>query len=78
MSGITLKDAQKHLDAWLKAELELTSHQSYTIGSRSLTKANLKEVREQIKFWQNQVARLENIAKCKGRNKVYRVVPRDV
>ena len=44
--GITLEIAKKHLDAWLEAELEVTTHQSYTIGSRSLTKANLSEIRE--------------------------------
>lgn len=73
-----LEIAKKHLDAWLTAELEVTTHQSYTIGSRSLTKANLSEIREQIKFWQNEVARLENIEKRHGRNRVMRAVPRDL
>lgn len=76
--GTRLKIAQKHLDAWLTAELEITTHQSYTIGSRSLTKANLSEIREQIKFWNNEVAKLENIEKKKGRNRIMRVVPRDL
>ena len=44
-NGISLEIAKKHLDAWLTAELEVTTHQSYTIGSRSLTKANLSEIR---------------------------------
>lgn len=77
-NGITLEIAKKHLEAWLMAELEVTTHQSYTIGSRSLTKANLSEIRKQVEFWQNQVARLENIEKRGGRNRVYRVVPRDL
>ena len=50
MAGVTLEIAKKHLDAWLTAELEVTTHQSYTIGSRSLTKANLSESRKQIQF----------------------------
>ena len=62
MAGVTLEIAKKHLDAWLTAELEVTTHQSYTIGSRSLTKANLSEIRKQIQFWET-VARLENISK---------------
>lgn len=78
MAGITLTDAQKHLDIWLEAETEIATSQSYTIGTRSLTRANLKEVREQIKFWQNKVAQLENEAVNKGRNRVYRAVPRDL
>ncbi len=76
--GITFEIAQKHLDAWLEAELEVTTHQSYTIGSRSLTKANLSEIRKQIEYWSDQVARLENIEKRGGRNRVYRAVPRDL
>jgi hypothetical protein len=70
--------ARKHLDAWLAAELEVTTHQSYTIGSRSLTKANLAEIREQITFWQNEVARLENLNGKGGRNRIMRVFPRDL
>ena len=77
-NGISLEIAKKHLDAWLTAELEVTTHQSYTIGSRSLTKANLSEIRQQIEYWRNQVARLENIEKRGGRNRIYRAVPRDL
>ena len=73
-----LEIARKHLEAWLAAELEVTTHQSYTIGSRSLTKADLGEIREQIKFWNDEVARLENIEKRGGRNRVFRAVPRDL
>lgn len=77
MAGITLKQAQCHLDAWLKAELEISTSQSYKIGTRSLTRADLKEVREQIKFWQNKVTALENASKHRGRNRIYRAVPFD-
>lgn len=45
MPGITLEIAQKHLDAWLEAELACTTNQSYTIGSRTLTRADLAEIR---------------------------------
>lgn len=77
-NGISLEIAKKHLDAWLTAELEVTTHQSYTIGSRSLTKANLAEIRKQIEYWNDQVARLENIKKRGGRNRIFRAVPRDL
>ena len=43
-----LEIARYHLNAWLEAELELTTHQSYKIGSRSLTKADLGQIRKQI------------------------------
>lgn len=70
--------ARHHLNAWLEAELELTTHQSYKIGSRSLTKADLGQIRKQIEFWQNRVAQLENAEKRGGRNRVVRAVPRDL
>lgn len=78
MAGITLEQANEHLQAWLTAELEVTTHQSYSIGSRSLTKADLGEIREQIEYWNNWVIRLTNLKKNKGRNCARRVVPRDL
>ena len=76
--GITLKEAQQHLEMWLNAESEIATSQSYTIGTRSLTRANLKEVRDQIKFWQNKVAELERAETQRGRNRTYRAIPRDL
>lgn len=70
--------AIEHHKEWLKAELEVTTHQSYTIGSRSLTRANLSEIRKQIEYWEKQIDKYENIIKSGGRNRVYRVVPRDL
>lgn len=78
MAGITLKIAQKHLNAWLEAELQVTTNQSYTIGSRSLTRADLADIREQIDFWEGKVAKLENQQKHGGRNRMIRIVPRDL
>lgn len=78
MAGITLEKAKQHLEVWLEAELEVATNQSYSIGTRSLTRANLKEIRGEIQFWQNQVARLENIKNRRGRNRITRVVPRDL
>lgn len=78
MSAITLSEAREHLKIWLEAEAAIATSQSYTIGTRSLTRASLKEVREQIKFWQNKVTELEGAAAKKGRNRIYRAVPRDL
>lgn len=63
MAGITLETAKRHLDAWLEAELAVTNAQSYTIGSRTMTKANLTEIRKSIEYWQGKVTALENAAK---------------
>lgn len=78
MAGITLDIAKKHLETWLESESEVAINQAYTIGGKSFTRANLSEIRHQIEYWSNKVAQLENIAKKKGRNRVYRVVPRDL
>ena len=78
MAGITKETAQKHLDAWLEAELVVTTGQSYTIGSRNLTRANLTEIRNAIDYWNNKVKALETVEKNGGRNKVRRAVPRDL
>lgn len=78
MAAITLKTAKAHLDAWLDAELACTTNQSYTIGSRTLTRADLSEIRETIRYWQGMVTKLENQEKNRGRNGIYRVVPRDL
>lgn len=74
MSGITLDRARQHLDAWLEAELAVSTGQSYQIGTRQLQRANLSEIRKQIAFWRKEVSRLQG----KGARKVMRVVPRDL
>lgn len=78
MATINLTIAKTHLNAWLEAELACTTNQSYTIGSRTLTRADLAEIRETIKYWQGMVTKLENQARHGSRNGVYRYVPRDL
>ncbi len=78
MAGITLETAKKHLDAWLEAEMTVTTGQSYTIGSRTLTRANLTEIRNAIEYWNGKVNQMENVKRTGGRNRVRRVIPRDL
>jgi len=52
--------------------------QSYTIGSRTMTKANLGEIRKMVDYWNGKVVALENAHKNGGRNRAYRAVPRDL
>lgn len=70
--------AAKHREAWIEAELEVTTHQSYTIGSRSLTRANLSEIRATIDYWTKEIDKIDLLLNSKGRNRTYRVVPRDL
>lgn len=78
MAGITLETAKKHLDTWLEAEMAVSTGQSYTIGSRSLTRANLSEIRKSINYWNDKVKELEAAENGSGRNKAFRVVLRDI
>ena len=71
-----LQTAKLHLQSWLEAELAVATGQSYKIGSRSLTRADLSEIKERIKFWSNEVERLE--AGRKKGIKAYRAVIRDL
>lgn len=76
-TGITLEIARKHLEDWLEAELEITTHQSYRLGNESLTMADLDMVGRRIEYWRQMVARLEKMEQSRGRNRIYHVVPRD-
>lgn len=55
----TLPEARASLATWLEAERAVATGQSYKIGTRSLTRASLREIRERINFWRNEIARLE-------------------
>ncbi|AOZ91638.1 DUF6148 family protein [Paenibacillus crassostreae] len=76
--SITLETANEHLNAWLAAELAVTTGQSYKIGSRELTRANLMQIRERINFWRKEADTLgkkQNGSKLPSR--VRRYVPID-
>lgn len=74
--AITLAVAESNLDLWVQASAALATSASYRIGSRELTRADAKEVREMITYWQNMVEQLQNSTRGSGR--VIRVVPRDL
>lgn len=60
MSWITLEEAQENLKLWLDAQKAVAIGQSYKIGTRSLTRASLSDISNMIKFWRNEVAKLES------------------
>lgn len=51
MAGITLAQAEAQLAIWLAADAAVASGQSYTISGRSLSRANAREIRENIDYW---------------------------
>jgi hypothetical protein len=58
MAGITLAQAEAQLTLWIAASAAVASGQEYTIGDRTLRRADAGEVLSQIKFWQSYVVRL--------------------
>ena len=59
MSAIALSDAQYLLDAYVRAEREiLLSGQSTALGDRTLTRADLDQVRAGRAEWEGKVADL--------------------
>jgi hypothetical protein len=55
----TLAEAQEHLAQWLAADSALSTSQSYTVGSRTYTRAEGKHITSQIAFWRSEVTRLQ-------------------
>lgn len=74
MSAITLETAKKKLEMWLEAEDALAVSQSYTVGTLTLTRADLENVHKQVEYWEKKVTELERRG---GRNRIYNVIPMD-
>ncbi len=55
MALYTYEEAKQHYEEWLAADLALATSQSYSIAGRSLTRANLADVRERIAYWRQQM-----------------------
>ncbi|MAB00113.1 MAG: hypothetical protein CMN87_12145 [Stappia sp.] len=70
MAGLTLEQAQERLNDWLEADAAVARSQSYTIGTRTLTRANAYQIRENIDFWTKQVERLSAVS-SRGRRPRY-------
>lgn len=68
---------KQKLDTWLAAEDAIATSQSYQVGTRMLTRANLNAVREQIEFWARELAKAEAEEQRGGRNRIFQFVPRD-
>ena len=55
---IDLALATTHLTTWLAANLAVSKGQSYTIGDRTLTRAHVAEIRNEIGYWSKLEAQL--------------------
>lgn len=74
-SELKIRILKERLQQYYDAETEVLKSQSYSIGSRSLTRANLSEIRSEISKLEGQINALET----RGTTKrfVARVIPRD-
>lgn len=76
--AFTVVQCNERLQIWLDAEAAIATGQSYTIDNRRLDRANLAQVREQIKFWQIELTKAEATANGRSRRRTMRIVPRDL
>lgn len=74
-----IEKVRASLNEYYEAEIQILSGaQQYSLGSRSLTRANLAEVRKAIKDLENLLDKLISELNGTGRNKMVGVVPLDI
>lgn len=74
-----LENRKTRLKLYYNAEKAiLEGAQSYSIGSRNLTRADLAEIRKMITNLEAEVDELESALAGNGRRRCIRVIPRDV
>jgi hypothetical protein len=59
MAGITLAVAEAQLAAWLAADEAVAKGQAYSVGGRSVTRADAAAITEKINFWDRKVQQLQ-------------------
>lgn len=72
---VKLETYRSRLMLYYNAEEKILQGQSYSIGTRSLTRANLKEVQTMIKELEAKISALETRGTTK--RKAARIIPRD-
>ncbi len=70
-----LERYKKRLEMYYEAEEAVLLNQEYTIGTKSLKRADLSTIRAAIKDLEKQVESLEAAG---GKNKAGRFIPRDL
>lgn len=69
---------EKALDEYYNAEIAIIGGaQSYSVGSRSLTRASLAEIRKAITDLENQLENLKSLYNGTGRNRMLKATPID-
>lgn len=76
VDGYALDEAQTALADWKAAITGLASSQSYTIGTRTLTRVDLATARGMVVYFAGIVEKFQ--AGLGGAIPVFRVIPRDL
>lgn len=75
MSNAILEIKRKRLELYYEAEEKVLNSQSYTLGSKTLTRADLTSIQNMIKKLEGEIASLEQYGTMKRRS--VRIVPVD-
>ncbi len=75
MPAITLEDAKQRLMDWMEADAALAAGQSYEIYGRKLSRVDAEQVRENIKFWSDQVNKIERAQSGQGGIRIRQIIP---
>ncbi len=70
-----LKKTMQRLELYYKAEQAVLLRQSYRIGTKELTMADLNTIRNQISILETEI---EVLQRNNGKRKVKRVIPLDI
>lgn len=70
-----LERYKKRLEMYYEAEEAVLLNQEYTIGTKSLKRADLSTIQAAIKYLEGQIETLESSG---GKNKACRFLPRDI
>lgn len=76
--SIRLEKVETRLNAYYDAEIAILSGQEYKIGSKSLKRADLGQIRAAISELEKAKDELTALENNGGRRKSYRIVPRDL
>lgn len=73
-----LESLTLRLQQYIDCETAITTgSQDYTIGSRRLTRANLKEISDMIRYLEREVEIEKSKDLKQGRNRMVGIIPRD-
>ena len=78
MAIYSVEFCKRKLNTWLAAEEAIATGQRYQIEGRSLTRADLYDVRKELEYWAGKLAEAESEEQNGGYIRAYHFVPRDI